>query len=197
MYPFNRIRLEIIDWVESALRNTPGAIGKLMRRIYWARKFRQCRSVSINEGCVIKGAENISLGDEVVLSYNCRIYAHNNGDITIKNRTKINENVIISASENGKITIGNDVLIGPNVVIRASNHNFEKRNVPIVQQGHAGGEILIEDDVWLGANVAVLPNAVIKKGAVIGAGAVVNKEVPSYSLSAGVPAKVIRENCRV
>lgn len=70
------------------------------------------------------------------------------------------------------------MLIDPNVVIRASNHQYLQKNIPINQQGHTGGRIIIGD------------------GAVIGAGAVVNMDVPSHSLAAGVPAKIIKENCR-
>jgi galactoside O-acetyltransferase len=94
------------------------------------------------------------------------------------------------------IEIGNDVLIGPNVVFRASNHNYNDKNTLIRLQGHTGGRIVIEDDVWIASNVVILPNVRVGKGAVIAAGAVVNKDVPSYSLAGGVPAQIIKTNCR-
>jgi len=124
------------------------------------------------------------------------MYAHNNGLLKIGDRVNINHNVMLGASDNGEIIIGNDVLVGPNVVIRASNHVSSQKDIPINQQGHAAGRIVIEDDVWIGANSVILPNITIGKGAVIGAGSVVTKDVPFYSLAGGVPAKVIKDNFR-
>ena len=129
--------------------------------------------------------------------HNCCLYAHDNGKINIGKRVSINSNVILGAANDGEINIGNDVLIGPNVVIRASNHRYELKSIPINKQGHTGGKIIIEDDVWIGANVVILPNVSVGKGAVIGAGAVVNRDIPPSALAGGVPAKVIREFCRV
>ncbi|MCE9640174.1 MAG: hypothetical protein K8S22_08520 [Betaproteobacteria bacterium] len=63
--------------------------------------------------------------------------------------------------------------------------------MPINNQGHAAGVIDVADDVWIGANTVILPDVSIGKGAIIGAGSVVTKDVPAYSIAAGVPAKVI------
>lgn len=52
--------------------------------------------------------------------------------------------------------------------------------------------IIIEDDVWIGANSVILPGVTIKKGAVVGAGSVVTKDVPSYAVVCGNPARVIK-----
>ena len=127
---------------------------------------------------------------------NCSLYANGNGLIKIGDRVSINSNVILGGSEDGEIIIGSDVLIGPNVVIRASGHHYLQKDILINQQGHTGGKIIIGDDVWIGANVVILPNVTIGEGAVIGAGAVVNKDIPSHSLAAGAPATIIKENCR-
>lgn len=89
------------------------------------------------------------------------------------------------------IYIGRNVLIGPNVVFRASNHAFKRRDTIIRQQGHKPGRIIVGDDVWIGANAVILPNVDVGMGAVIGAGSVVNKEVASYTIVGGVPAKQI------
>jgi galactoside O-acetyltransferase len=103
---------------------------------------------------------------------------------------------MIDAGEFGEIVIGNDVLIASNAVIRASNHNYERMDLPINQQGHQGGRIIIGDDVWISANVVIVSNVTIGQGAVIGAGAVVTKDIPPYAFAGGVPAKIIKEKCR-
>jgi len=147
-------------------------------------------------GCTITAPENICIGKKVSIMQNCCLYAHENGIIKIGNEVSINSNVIIGAAENGEIVVGDAVLIGPNVVIRASNHQYVKKDVIIKKQGHTGGKIIIGNDVWIAANVVILPNVRIGRGAVIAAGAVVNRDIPPYALAGGVPAKVILESCR-
>ena len=91
----------------------------------------------------------------------------------------------------GEIKIGKNVLIGPNSVIRSNNHNFKIFQKPINQQGMSEGKITIEDDVWIGAIVVILPNVIIGKGSIVAAGAVVTSNVETFSIVGGVPAKVI------
>jgi len=192
-----RIFREIIEWFEFLfIKDIPGGTGRFLRRIYWKKQFSRSGFFTLYQGCVITGAKRISLGEGALISRNCSLYAHNNGLIKLGKRASINNNVILGASDNGEIILGNDVMVGFNTVMRASNHRYNKRNVPIIEQGHVGGRIVIEDDVWIGANAVILPNVKIGKGAIIGAGAVVNRNVPSYALAGGVPAKVIKENCR-
>lgn len=111
----------------------------------------------------------------------------------IGNGVNCNSGVVICADCGGKVEIGNDVLLGPDVVIRASNHRFERRDIPIRRQGHSAGTIVLEEDVWLGAKVVVLPNVLIGKGAIVAAGSVVNKNVEPYTMVGGIPAKLIKE----
>ena len=192
------LREEIKEWFENFLiKNPPGRTGKLLRRLYWSKRFhKHPLSLSISGGCTITSPENIYVGEKVNIMQNCSLYAIGNGFIKIGDRVSINSNVILGGAEDGEIIIGSDVLIGPNVVIRASNHKYLQKDIPIKQQGHTGGKIIIGDDVWIGANVVILPNVTIGGGAVIGAGAVVNRDIPSHSLAAGVPAKIIKEDCR-
>jgi len=90
------------------------------------------------------------------------------------------------------VKIGDHVLIGPGVFITDHNHNIAA-GLRIDEQGCSASEIVIGDDVWLGAGVIVLPGVTIGKGAVVGAGAVVTKGLPEYSVSVGAPARVIRQ----
>lgn len=102
--------------------------------------------------------------------------------------------------DDGKIFIGDNVMIGPNVSLLSTNHPLiaDERVRMKYEDGHISmsefaGEIRIEDDVWLAAGVTVLDNVTIGKGAVVGAGSVVTKDVPPGWLAAGNPAKLIRE----
>ena len=73
-----------------------------------------------------------------------------------------------------------------------ANINIVYISRPINEQGHSPGVILIEEDVWLGSHVTVLPNVTIGKSSIIGSGSVVTKDIPPFSIAAGVPAKVIK-----
>ena len=103
------------------------------------------------------------------------------------------KNVFINAGckfqDQGGIAIGDNVLIGHNVVLATLDHNIcvSKRAELFA------APIVIEDDVWIGANVTITSGVTIGKGSIVAAGAVVTKDVPEYSIVGGVPAKVIRE----
>ena len=114
------------------------------------------------------------------------------GELTIGNRVALNANVYINACSGGTIRIGDDVIVGPNVVMRASDHAFDDVTRPMRDQGHTAGVIVIDDDVWLGANVTVVGGVRIGRGAVVAAGAVVSKDVEPYTIVGGVPARLIR-----
>lgn len=118
--------------------------------------------------------------------------ACDDGFIQFGDRVSFNANVYINACLGGRIVLGNDVLIGPNSVLRASDHVTTDLEVPINQQGHTGGEIVIEDDVWLGANVTVTGGVGIGTGSVVAAGAVVIHDVEPYTIVGGVPARFIK-----
>ncbi|TLV03228.1 CatB-related O-acetyltransferase [Dyadobacter luticola] len=108
--------------------------------------------------------------------------------LTIGDHCQINEDVYIQSAR-----IGNYVLIAQNVSMMAVTHHFESTDIPIIKQGSTKADpVIIEDDVWIGRNVIVMPGITIGKGAIVGAGAVVTKNVPSYAIVGGVPAKVIR-----
>ncbi len=90
------------------------------------------------------------------------------------------------------IVISDNCLIGPNVVIRSSNHKFEDKNNLIRNRGHTPGEVILQEDVWLGANSVILPGVELSRGVIIGAVSVVTKSIPDHTLIAGVPAKIIQ-----
>ena len=107
----------------------------------------------------------------------------------IGNHTRIGlHNTII-----GPVTIGSHVNLAQGITITALNHNFDDSEKRIDQQGISTKEVVLEDDIWVGANAVILPGVTIGKHAVVAAGAIVTKDVPPHSLVAGVPAKVIRQ----
>jgi galactoside O-acetyltransferase len=99
---------------------------------------------------------------------------------------------MINADLGGRIEIGQNCIIGPNVVFRTSNHIFSSREIPIREQGHEPGAIIIQDDVWIGANACVIGTVKIARGAVVAAGAVVTEDVEEFTVVGGVPARKIK-----
>lgn len=117
------------------------------------------------------------------------VYIGNGKNITIGKHCHINENVFIQGA-----TIGNFVMIAPNVAILNGTHKFDRVDVPMIMQGEEKElNPIIEDDVWIGRNAAVMPNIRIGRGSIIGAGAVVTKDVEPFSIMGGVPAKLIKK----
>lgn len=111
------------------------------------------------------------------------------GDVMIGDHTRIGlHNTII-----GPVTIGSHVNLAQGITVTALNHNFEDSEKRIDEQGVSTNTVVIEDDIWIGANAVVLPGVTIGHHSVVAAGAVVTKDVPPHSLVAGVPAKVIKQ----
>ncbi|MDR2918223.1 MAG: acyltransferase [Tannerella sp.] len=110
------------------------------------------------------------------------------GDIHIGNRSRIGlGNTII-----GPVNIGNNVNLAQNVVVSGLNHNYSDVNRTIKAQGVNTSLIVIRDDVWIGANSVVLAGVTIGKHVVVGAGSVVTRDIPDYSIALGNPARVIK-----
>ncbi|MBD7957756.1 sugar O-acetyltransferase [Microbacterium sp. Sa4CUA7] len=109
--------------------------------------------------------KNITLGERVFINSGCRF------------------------QDQGGITIGDDCLIGHNVVIATLNHDMR----PSRRSDLIPSPVVIGRNVWLGANVTVLPGVTIGDDAVVGAGSVVTKDVPAASIAVGSPARVVRE----
>jgi maltose O-acetyltransferase len=114
---------------------------------------------------------NVSIGDNVLIGKNCRFYGACG------------------------ISIGNDVLIANDVSIISVDHKFSNKKIPINKQGleKKNKPITIEDDVLIGDKAIILKEVHIGKGAVIGAGSVVVKDIPAFSIAVGNPARVIKK----
>ena len=128
-----------------------------------------------------------SLGKRsVVESFSCINNAV--GDVVIGDYTRIGiHNTII-----GPVTIGSHVNLAQGITVTALNHNFENASKRIDLQGITTKQVIINDDVWIGANAVILPGVTIGRHAVVAAGAVVTTDVSENTVVGGVPAKMIK-----
>lgn len=136
----------------------------------------------------------------ITLSDDCHVYhgailASYGGKISVGHRTRINPYCILYG--HGGLSIGNDCLIATGCVFIPGNHNINQIDAPINAQGLTCVGITVEDDVWFGAKVTILDGVTIGRGSVIGAGAVVTRSIPPYSIAVGVPAKIIGSRTKV
>ncbi len=126
----------------------------------------------------------------VVESFSCINNAM--GDVAIGDYSRVGlHNTII-----GPVTIGHHVNLAQGVVVTALNHNFQDTQKRIDEQGVTTQQVVIADDVWIGANAVILPGVTIGRHSVVAAGAVVTQDVPANVVVAGVPSRIIRQiNC--
>ena len=154
--------------------------------------FRECgRGLRLPVTASIRGHRNIVIGRNFVALGHLYLFAHDDGFVQIGDNCSVNTNVQIGGAL-GRIVIGDNVIIAPNVVIRAADHGISRAAL-IRYQPHTRGQIIIEDDVWLGSNSVVTSGVTIARGTVVGAGAVVTRSTEPYSIVAGVPARKIGE----
>lgn len=171
-----------------------------------------CTGLKVTGLIILGNPKNVQLGKNVLLKRNCELLAgKREKSILIGNKSEIHEyttlrsfkgyihigdSTSINRSGNiwgeGTVKIGNNVRIGPNVNIISNNHVFQTRKKLIMEQGSRSLPIEIKDNVWIGANVTILPGVTIAEGTVIGAGSVVTKNTTPYSVYWGFPAKKIR-----
>lgn len=149
-----------------------GGINILRRLRYFGyyKKFAQCgANVILSRNGLILRPEQIRLGDNVFISSGFRISAY-------------------------QLKFGNNIMIGPNLVIECEDHIVDRVGVPMMNYSDSKkfGQVTIENDVWIGANVAILKNTTIREGAIVGACSLVNRDIPPYCIAYGVPARAQR-----
>ena len=146
----------------------------------------------IHSGAVIKiwKGGTIKIGSATEVMHGVVILTYG-GNVTIGNNCSINPYAILYG--HGDLIIGNNVLIAGGSMLIPNNHVFKDRQQPIVSQGSTCIGIKIEDDVWIGHACSILDGVTIGRGSIVGAGSVVNKDVPPYSVVAGVPAAILKE----
>lgn len=182
--------LEILMWLEAIVRHMPGRAGVAARRSWFRHRFGKCGRITMGTGCQFLSPQTMCFAGPVTIGPNA-FFTADGGSIAVGRMTSFNSNVHINASVGGAIRIGQQCLIGPNVVMRTAGHRFDDPRLAIRDQGHVVRDITIEDDVWIGAGAIILGGVHIGEGAVIGAGAVVVRDVAALAIAVGVPAKVI------
>jgi acetyltransferase-like isoleucine patch superfamily enzyme len=129
-----------------------------------------------------------SLGDHSTIEDFCTV---NNGvgDVFIGNDTRIGLGSVLI----GPVTVGSQVILAQNIVMSGLNHTYTDVNTPIRLQKVTTAPIIIEDEVWIGANTVITAGVTIGKHSVVAGGAVVTKNIPPYSVAVGNPARVIKQ----
>ena len=192
--------------------NLPTALGSVLRTgVYRSFLGKIGSNCFIEEGVRFRIPQKIFLGDRVFIGKHCDLDAeYPDSEIRIADdvhisrdtiilagigETIINECVSIGARSfiygSGGVEIGRDSLLADHVRVMAGNHVYKDASKLIRLQGGYAKKTTIGRDVWLGSSAIVLGGVTVGDGAVVGAGAVVSRDIPSYSIAVGVPAKVI------
>jgi acetyltransferase-like isoleucine patch superfamily enzyme len=179
---------EILMWV---IQVFPNALGGNMFRNYFYSHFWQHKKFTIPENVSISGIKNITIGPFFRVCPDVKLFSVENGLIKIGANFFANYNCFIH-SKKSIIQIGDNCLLGPDVLIINSNHAINKDQL-IREQTDICSPIIIGNDVWIGAKSVILPGITIGNGAVIAAGSIVTKDVESYTVVGGIPAKKIKD----
>ena len=157
---------------------------RLMRLLLYVLVLKHLPPTYYPGGAVVKGIRYfcckglfMSCGRGVVIESKAHIPFHK---VEIGNNSGIGYNARL-----GAVKMGDDVMMGPDVIILSMNHSFYSRLSPMrLQGGTEDDPVVISDDVWIGAMAIILLGVHIGRGAIVGAGAVVSKDVPAYAIVA-------------
>lgn len=169
----------------------------MRHRSHGTGEFRPEDLASLGTDCVFEPGvlifhpENVHLGDNVYVGHQAILKGYHQNEMRIGDETWIGQQCFFHSA--GGLTIGARVGIGPGVRIITSTHREVGRATPILSSPIDFAEVVIEDDADIGISAVILPGVRIGRGAQIGAGAVVTRDIPPYAVAIGSPAKVVRE----
>lgn len=134
-------------------------------------------------------SERLLLGKGIHLDHGVIVWLGGpNGSIQLGDSVYVGPYSYLGTSSH-KLEIGEDTMVGANSYIITENHGTARKDIPYVRQGYIGADVCIGKNVWIGCHVTILPGVTIGDHAIIGAGAVATKNIPSGETWAGVPAK--------
>jgi acetyltransferase-like isoleucine patch superfamily enzyme len=171
-------------------------VGEARHRSHGSGAFRPEDFRELGPDCVFETGvlvfhpENIALGRNVYLGHHAILKGYYKGQLRIGDESWIGQQCFLHAA--GDLTIGARVGVGPGVKILTSQHEEAGRETPVLFSPVAMAPVVIEDDADIGLGAILLPGVTIGRGAVIGAGAVVTRDVPAYAVVAGSPARILR-----
>jgi acetyltransferase-like isoleucine patch superfamily enzyme len=166
------------------------AVDVLLRRASWralARRFGH--GVSIGVGVGFKHAETFAIGDAVFLGDHAYLQGRFDGSFEIGAHTWIGPQSYFDARQ---LRLGEYVGWGPGAKVLGSAHTGLPVDVPILQTDLDIEPVVVEDWADIGVNAVILPGVTVGRGAIVGAGAIVTKDVPPFAIVAGVPATFLR-----
>ena len=186
-----------------------------LRRTYYTNVLKSMgQKVKIGVGVKIVNPQYISLGDNVTIGDHVTLIARGSGGISLSHNTLLNDRVYLDTErpDTGYINVGSDVYTGTgttrfghnglkigdhiltaqNITLTPYSHIFEAPETNIIEQGGHSQKVIIGRDSYIGMGVCIMYSGSIGEGSVIGAGSVVVKPIPAYSVAVGNPAKVIR-----
>ena len=143
----------------------------IYEHVLWRQKINLSGSARIHPTASLRKAENIYVGKNSHINHNCCLWA----------------------DQNSSIKLGDNLLMGPGVKIFSSNHGTDL-NQSMTFQPRQEADIIIGDDVWLGANSIVLAGVEIKSGTIVAAGSVVTKDLPANVIAGGVRGEVLKQD---
>jgi len=208
---FSLLKYEIITVLFQDMR---GALGIFFRNLFYPLLFKKVgKGVSFGKSVTIRHPHKISIEDDVVIDDYCVLDAKglNNNGIYISKNVFVGRGSILSCKNgdiileknvnigfNSEIFSGSKVVIGENTLIAAyvyiigGGHDYSRVDIPISEQEKPSHGIKIEKNCWIGAGAEVFDNVTIGEDTIIGAGAVVSKDIPAFSIAAGIPARVAK-----
>lgn len=216
----NRSLLRLLKYELIMLTSSwvPGALGLLLRsKLYPLLLKRAGKGIVFGKDVVLRHPHKICIGDNTIIDDNClldgkgvenqgiiigkdvfigrnSIILCTDGDIHIDDNVSIGFNCEVMSAN--YVHLGKKVLLSSYCYLNAATHDFSRTDIPVVDQESTGDRIILEQNAWLAANVTVLDGVTIGRDAIVGAGAVVTRNIPPLTIAVGVPAKAIRSRCR-
>ena len=203
------------EFYKAVIMNTCSEEAEKLRIEYYSRQFKSVGdNVKIGVGVKIVNPQYISLGNNVIIDDGATLIARGEGGISIGNNVRLNDRVYLDTEGTGGyihiendvyigtgttlfghkgLEIGDNVLMAQNITLTPYSHIFNDPKANIITQGGHSKKVVIGRDAYIGMGVSVMYSGDIGEGSIIGAGSVVVKPIPPYSVAVGNPAKVIKE----